>query len=155
MKISIAGKGGSGKTTISGTLARSLHELPSDDGMVVVDTETSPEHLSRATTEAVDMMLVVAEPYFKSLETARRYSGLGKDLGIPRVAVIANKVRDERDREAIEEFCRTHEMDLFGVVGFDDTLGMAEREGVAPVDRAPGSPAMRAIGEFAERVAGG
>lgn len=132
-----------------------LHELPSDDGMVVVDTEASPEHLSRATTEAVDVMLVVAEPYFKSLETARRYTGLGKDLGIPRVAVVANKVRDDGDREAIEEFCRTHDMDLFGIVDFDDALRVAEREGVAPVDRDPGSPSMLTIGGLAELVAGG
>lgn len=78
-----------------------LHALPADDSVVVVDTEASPEHLSRSTIEAVELMLVVAEPYFKSLETARRYSRMGTQLGIPRVAIIANKIASDDDEAAV------------------------------------------------------
>jgi CO dehydrogenase maturation factor len=130
-----------------------LHELPSDDFQsVVVDNEASPEHLSRGTTEAADLMLVIAEPYFKSLETARRYAGLGKDLGIPDVAVLANKVRDDGDRGAIEAFCQSHGMELIGVVPFDDAVGEAERVGVAPLDHGSDAASVRALAELCERM---
>ena len=120
--------------------------------MVVVDAEASPEHLSRGTIEAVDMQLVVAEPYFKSLETARRYSKLGSDLGIPNVVVVANKVRNEDDEDAIASFCQSHDMELFGSIPFDDMLSKAERAGVAPLDYDADAPSIRAIKEMFDRV---
>ncbi len=132
-----------------------LHELPADEGVVVVDNEASPEHLSRSTTEAVDVMLVVAEPYFKSLETARRYSVMGKDLGIPKVAVLANKVRDENDEQAIREFCESHGMELQAIIPFDSALGAAERAGVAPVDYDPSTPSVKAVQDLVEQVLDG
>lgn len=129
-----------------------LHELPSNERLVLVDAEASPEHLSRATVEAVDVQLIVAEPYFKSLETARRYSALGKNLGIPDVAIVANKVRSSEDEAAIRQFCESHGMDLFGVIPFDEALGRAERAGVAPLDFAPAGASVAAITDLLERV---
>jgi CO dehydrogenase maturation factor len=111
-----------------------LHDLAALIDDVVVDSEASPEHLSRATVEAVDTHLVVAEPYFKSLETARRYTRLGEDLGIPNVSVVANKVLTQDDHDAIGSFCATHDMALIATIPFDEALGKAEREGVAPLD---------------------
>ncbi len=129
-----------------------LHELPDQDLFVLVDAEASPEHLSRATVEAADMQLVVAEPYFKSLETARRYSKLGKELGIPNVVIVANKVRSQSDEDAITEFCEQRDMELFAVIPFDDTLGRAERAGVAPLDFDPDAASIKAIRDIEERM---
>ncbi len=69
-----------------------------------MDLEASPEAMTRGTVRHADHLLLVAEPYFKSMETARRYHELGSGLGIPRVSVIGNKLRDG-DEEIIEEFC--------------------------------------------------
>ncbi|MBA2366254.1 MAG: hypothetical protein H0V77_07385 [Actinobacteria bacterium] len=129
-----------------------LHALRDDRGIVVVDTEASPEHLSRSTTEAVDLMLVVAEPYFKSLETARRYSAMGKELGIPRVAVLANKVRNADEEAAVGAFFEEHDTELFAAVPFDAALAAAERRGIAPLDHDVSAPAVASIGEVAERI---
>ena len=99
-------------------------------------------------------MLVVVEPYFKSLETGRRMAVLGKDLGLARVAIIANKVRDERDRQAVDQFIERHGLELAGVVPFDDSFQGAERAGQAPLDFAPDAPAMEAIAALAHRWGG-
>jgi CO dehydrogenase maturation factor len=131
-----------------------LRELREDGLLVIVDMEASPEHLARSTAEAVDLMLVVAEPYFRSLETARRSVALASDLGIPRVTVVANKLRDARDWEAVEAFCARHDMEMFGVVPYDATLGDAERAGVALVDHDGGAPSVRAIDHMVERILG-
>lgn len=120
--------------------------------MCILDTEASPEHLARGTARYADAMLAVVEPYYKSLETGRRMAVLAKDLGLERVALVANKIRDERDLSAVAEFAAANDLDIAGVIPFDDELAVAERAGVAPLDHAPDSPAMTAIGELAERM---
>ncbi len=131
-----------------------LHDLPEEDLFVLVDAEASPEHLSRATVEAVDLQLVVAEPYFKSLETARRYSKLGKELGIPNVVIVANKVKSQADEEAIREFCEQRDMELFAVIPFDETLARAERAGIAPLDFDAEAAVIKAVEDISERIKG-
>ena len=122
--------------------------------MCILDTEASPEHLARGTARYADAMLAVVEPYYKSLETGRRMAVLAKDLGIDRVALVANKIRDERDRAAVEEFARANDLEIAGVIPFDDQMPEAERAGVAPLDHAPDAAAVAAIGELAERMVG-
>src|SRR5919108_4965943 len=75
---------------------------------IIVDMEAGLEHLSRGTGKHVSRLLAVLEPYYRSMETVRRIAELAKELGVTDVAVIANKVRDEADRNAIREFCRSH-----------------------------------------------
>ena len=117
------------------TVRRMLGELVAGgDDMTVVDMEAGLEHLSRGTTRSSDTMLVVAEPYFKSLETARRAYELAKELGIPRVFVVANKSRGPRDEEAIRTFCERNHLDLLAAVSFDETVVEAELGGAAVLD---------------------
>lgn len=131
-----------------------LQEIPGEYGTVVVDLEASPEHMTRSTSKHVDHMLVVAEPYFKSLETARRYHHLAVDLGIPKVSVVANKVRPE-DAEVVQEYCDSHGFDLIETVPYEPEFASAERLGIAPIDHAPNSAGAEAIRRLAERVADG
>ncbi len=135
---------------------RSVIEAHSDapEDVCILDTEASPEHLSRGTAQYAETMLVVVEPYYKSLETGRRMSVLGKDLGLPRVALVANKLRDDRDRAAVTEFAEANGLEIAGFVPFDDQMPGAERAGKAPLDFAPDTPAVAAIDEIAQREAG-
>lgn len=132
-----------------------LHELPSDQRLVLVDMEASPEHLTRSTPDSVDTMLLVTEPYFRSLETARRYAALAHDLGISHVAAVANKVRDAGDGQAMETFCETHGIEVLGSVPHDDGLASAERTRTAPVDHAGGSASVSAVDTLVDRVLAG
>ncbi len=125
-----------------------------DEDVCILDTEASPEHLSRGTARYADAMIAVVEPYYKSLETGRRMSVLAKDLGLEHVALVANKIRDDRDLAAVEEFARANDLEIAGVIPFDEEMPNAERAGVAPLDHAPDSAAVAAIGDLAERMAG-
>ena len=133
---------------------RSVVEVVSDgpQDVCILDTEASPEHLSRGTARHADTMLTVVEPYFKSMETARRMAALGQDLGLKRVALVANKIRDDSERAAIEEFGETHGLELAGVVPYDERLPEAERARAAPLDYAPDGPAVTAIRELAQKL---
>jgi CO dehydrogenase maturation factor len=126
-----------------------------DEDVCILDTEASPEHLSRGTARYADAMVTVVEPYYKSLETGRRMAVLAEDLGIERVALVANKIRDDHELAAVREFARQHGLELAGVVPFDDALPGAERARSAPLDFSPDSRAVAAIAELARTLVGG
>lgn len=116
-----------------------------NDRDIIVDMEAGLEHLSRGTGRHVSRLVAVLEPYYRSMETARNVVALAGELGIPDVVVVANKVRDAGDRAAIADFCRAHGMRLVGEVPYDANMADAERRGGAPIDAAPGAPAVVAI----------
>src|ERR687884_2284656 len=97
---------------------RSVIEVAED--VCILDTEASPEHLARGTARYADAMYAVVEPYYKSLETGRRMAVLAQDLGLERVGVIANKIRDDAELAAVREFADQHGLDVAGVVPFDE-----------------------------------
>jgi CO dehydrogenase maturation factor len=116
-------------------VAALLDGLGEDSGrVVVVDMEASPEHLGRGTIRHADMALLVVEPYYRSLETVRRMGVLVVELGVPSVAVVANKVRSADDHAAIVEFCRRHHFDLAASVPYSDAVVDADRAKVPVAD---------------------
>ncbi len=133
---------------------RSVIEAASNrpEDVCILDTEASPEHLSRGTARYADLMVAVVEPYYKSLETGRRMAFLARDLGLEGVVLVANKIRDDREQAAVEEFAAQHGLGVAGIIPYDERLPEAERAQAAPLDFAPGAPAVRAIADLAERV---
>lgn len=111
----------------------------------LIDLEAGLEHLSRGTARHADTVLVVLEPYFKSMETAARLTELGRELGISRVYAVANKTRSEDDVRAIRDFCEAREMQLAAIVPEDEKILEADRSGLAPLDHSQASPAIQAI----------
>ena len=118
----------------------------------IVDLEAGLEHLSRGTARHVDTLLVVAEPYWKSLEAAHRSFKLARDLGIHTIAIVANKIRSPRDEDAVREFCARHGMQVAAVVPFDAAVTEADERGVAPFEHRPEAPSVRAIRDLADRL---
>jgi CO dehydrogenase maturation factor len=106
--------------------------LQEEDVLTVIDMEAGLEHLSRGTARHVDQLFVIMEPYYKALETARRCAELGRELGIPRVEAIANKLRGDEDRASVRRFAATHGLELAAEVPFDSHLAWADQNGVAP-----------------------
>jgi CO dehydrogenase maturation factor len=94
-------KGGSGCYCPENALLEALiaHILLRRNEVVVIDMEAGIEHLGRATAKAVDKMIIVVEPGKASIETAYRIRELAKDIGLKNIAVVANKVRSEQDRD--------------------------------------------------------
>ncbi|REK32951.1 MAG: hypothetical protein DWQ20_07880, partial [Actinobacteria bacterium] len=130
-----------------------IREIDDSDKAVVLDMEASPEHMTRASTEHVEHMLLVAEAYFKSLETARRYHRLATDLGIPNVSVVANKVQPGDDN-VVAEYCKAHGFDLIASIPNEPKFAEAERLGAAPFDVAPESPGVLAIRGLVKELTG-
>lgn len=122
------------------------------DGVCIVDTDATVEQFLRIAVIRADAVLVVVEPYFKSLETGRRMARLGRLQGYEQVALVANKVRDEHD--AVYRFAEDHELEVAGVIPFDDRLPASEWAQRAPLDFDPRAPAIAAIDDLARRLVG-
>jgi CO dehydrogenase maturation factor len=112
---------------------------------VVLDMEASLEHMRRGTVEHVEMMLMVTEPYFRSLETTGRLAELAADMGIPRLAAVANKVRNGEEELAILDYCRRRSIELMDVIPFDPEVTRADNAGSSLLDVAPTSDAAQHI----------
>src|SRR3989304_281872 len=102
-------------------------------GVTVADMEAGLEHLSRGTPRHMDTIVAVIEPYFKSLETGRKAYELARELGVPRVHVVANKVRTTEDADSIRAFCDRHGLRLLASVPYDEAFLAADRGGKAPL----------------------
>ena len=131
-----------------------MGELPAHrpGDVTVLDMEASIEHLTRGTVRNVDALLVVAEPYYRSLETTGRLVPLARELGLERIWIVANKVRDDRDEAAIREYCARRGFEVIGVVPFDENVGEADRLGRALIDHMPTAAAVLALEEVADRL---
>src|SRR5262249_29259174 len=120
--------------------------------MTVVDLEAGLEHLSRGTARHVDTLLVVGEPYFKSLETAHRSFTLARELGIKEIRMVANKVRTSRDEDTVREFASRRALDMAGVVPFDAAVTEADERGAALFEHRPDAPSVTAIRHLADQL---
>lgn len=121
-----------------------------NEEVTVTDMEASIEHMSRGTIRHVNALLMVTEPYFRSLETAGRMAPLARELGIEHVWAVANKVRSERDEEIIRSYCAERGIEVGGVVPYDEAVQEADLEGRALMDYAPTSPAVVAVEHLAD-----
>lgn len=114
--------------------------------------EAGLEHLGRSTTRASDVMLIIAEPYYKSLETAGRVHQLAQELGIPNIYVVANKVRNSVEAEAIQAFCQKHNLELIAAIPYDEQVVAASQVPESPLDTAPGTAGVAAIEGLATKL---
>jgi CO dehydrogenase maturation factor len=94
--------------------------------------------------------LVVVEPTWQGMLTARRIVRIARQQREDaRFSLIVNKVTPEADVERAEQFL---EIPLLGTVPADPDVRAAERAGVALLDHAPESAAVKAITRLADRL---
>ena len=146
--------GGTGCMCPANALLRMLlaHLMLERDEVVILDMEAGLEHFGRGTARGVDALLVVVEPTSKSVETASRMMPLARDIGIRDILAVANKVSSKLEEEFVEESVEGLGIPLIGKVPLDPSVSEADRLGVSPLDHAPGSPAVRAVGELKDRL---
>jgi len=102
------------------------------DDVVIMDMEAGLEHLGRGTASMMDQFIVVIEPGARSVQTYEKIKQLAKDIGIHRVKVVANKIRDDSDREFIRS--RIPAEDLLGFMSYNADVIDADRKGLSPYD---------------------
>ncbi len=113
--------------------------------LAIVDLEASPEHVSRGTARFADVLVLVTEPYYRSLEATRLLAGLAAELPDTRTVVAVNKVRTPADGEAVAAFCERHELTRIGEVPFSDQVVDADRLARPLLDADGDGPVVAAV----------
>lgn len=122
-------RGGSGCVCPESVLLKNLvqHLILRRDEVVIMDMEAGIEHLGRGTSKFVDWLITVVEPGQRSIETASRIRGLGKDIGLTRIGLVGNKIRNDRDRAFLRQALRGQL--ILGFIPYDDQIIEADLKG--------------------------
>ena len=128
-------RGRSGCACSQNVLLRQVlsHLILEADQHVVVDMVAGIEHLGRGTAEGVDVMLIVVEPGWASLQTAARVTALARDLGLRRLGAVANRIGTDADLDYVREHLRS--VPLVGVLPLDAGVERDTRAGRHDKDR--------------------
>jgi len=126
------------------TLRTFMDKLSSTYGYVVVDNEAGMEHLSRRTTNNVDLLCIVAEQTSIGVLTARRIFDLAKQLPIVvrQIGVIWNRAENSKEIDGI---------DTFGHIPYDKTVSDASIQAKTVFDLEDNSPAFLAVRRIIEQ----
>lgn len=129
--------GGSGCICPESAMLKTLftHLLFRKDEILILDMYAGVEHLGRATVDFVDAMLVVVEPTRRSLGTAAQIKKLANDIGLERLALVGNKVRN--DDEASFLLSETPGLPVVGLLPADLGVQEADRLGIPVYDHVP------------------
>ena len=111
------------------------HLLFREEDILILDMYAGVEHLGRATVDFVDAMLVVVEPTRRSLGTAAQIKRLAKDIGLQRLWLVGNKVRNADEAAFLE--AESPDLPVLGYLPADLAVQEADRLGIPVYDHVP------------------
>ena len=119
---------------------------------VVMDNEAGMEHLSRRTTQGVDVMFIASDPTVRGVRTALRIRDLARELklDIRRIALVVSRVKDGLP-ENLRTIAEAGNLEIAGAVPEDPMISALDEEGRAITSLSQDSPARLAVEEILER----
>jgi CO dehydrogenase maturation factor len=131
---------------VNNMLRRFLDQLSSQYKFVVIDNEAGMEHLSRRTTNNVDLLCIVAEPSPLGSLTAKRIFDLAKGLpiSVKQIGIIWNKT------DVVSNDINKFEIPCFGCVPYDKALFDSSLQSKTIFDLEQDSPAFTAAQKILE-----
>ena len=129
--------GGSGCICPEAAMLKTLftHLLFRNEDILILDMYAGVEHLGRATVDFVDAMLVVVEPTRRSLGTAEQIKKLANDIGLTKLWLVGNKVRNEEEAAFLRK--ESPGIPVLGLLEADLAVQEADRLGIAVYDYVP------------------
>ncbi len=142
--------GGSGCICPESTILKALmmHIVLQRDEVVIMDMEAGVEHLGRATTSSVNALVTVVNPGKRSRVAALQIKKLAEELGIKRVLIIGNRVRNDEDRQMIID--SLNDFEILGFIPELSEVAESDRSGERPYDDITTAP--EALIEIAHKL---
>jgi CO dehydrogenase maturation factor len=111
-------------------IAHYMEVLSKNYPYILMDNEAGMEHLSRLTTKNVDRLLLVSDPSWRGIQTARRLQDLARQLKIVvgEVWLIVNRVTDGLSPKAQAEI-EAQGLRLAGLIPDDPLIAEFDRQG--------------------------
>ena len=129
--------GGSGCICPESAMLKTLftHLLFRQEDILILDMYAGVEHLGRATVDFVDAMIIVVEPTRRSLGTAAQIKQLANDIGLTKLWLVGNKVRNTDEEDFLK--AETPGIPVLGFLPADLKVQEADRLGIPVYDYVP------------------
>ncbi len=130
-----------------------LDKLMNNYAFMVIDNEAGMEHISRLTTNNIDILLVISDPTRRGIQAAARIVELTDELGlnIGRKQLIINQEK-KGQKEGIDRSIQEYELDLVGIVPEDTELQEFDLNGRPTVELDKDNKALKASYEIFDRI---
>ena len=112
-----------------------MHLMFRNEDVLIMDMYAGVEHLGRATVDFVDAMVIVVEPTRRSIGTARQIKALANDIGLERLWLVGNKVRNEDESNFLET--ESPGIPVLGFLPADLGVQEADRLGIPVYSHVP------------------
>lgn len=123
---------------------------------IVMDNEAGMEHLSRRTTQDIDLLLIISDPTLRGIWSAGRISKLVDQLKlrVNKKYLVVNRLSNGLPANLAEEIAR-HNLELLGTVPTDELVTDYDIKGKPAVELPDDSKAVRAVEEIMGKILGG
>jgi len=136
-------------------LTQSLEKLIDNYTSIVMDNEAGMEHISRLTTNNIDVLLVVSDPTRRGLQAASRIVELADklNLNIGQKTVMVNRFKGEQS-EALERALAEYNLDFVGTVPEDADLQEFDLDGRPTTELGQENQAVKAAYRIFDSIIG-
>jgi CO dehydrogenase maturation factor len=100
---------------------------------VVLDLEAGVEHIGRGTARQVDVLLIVADSNFKSLEIAKHIHDLASEAGMKRLYLVGSRVMNDEQKAVIQSFADKNGLSVLDFIPFDTKITESDMMGKTPL----------------------
>lgn len=134
-------------------LTQYLSRLIDNYNSVVIDNEAGMEHISRLTTNNIDLLLIISDASRRGILSAARISELTDDLGVSigKKMFIINQVSEEKKKDLIkvsEEFG----LSVAGIIPEDKNVRDFDLKGIPTIKLENKSESIKAAYEIFDNI---
>jgi CO dehydrogenase maturation factor len=150
----MGGPEGAGCYCYANNLVRGfMQDLSKNYPFVVMDNEAGLEHLSRRTTQNVDILLVSSDSSARGIRSAGRVKELVDSLGldIKKMYLVVSKVTDGTIEALKEEIDHTG-LELVGAIPLDEQVRDFDLHSKPLVNLPDNSPVVEAVDQIAQKA---
>lgn len=138
---------------VNNMLRKIIETLSSNYDIIVIDTEAGLEHLSRRTTQNVDVMLVVTDPSYRGILTAQRIGELAQELDISfqKLFLILNRVKVE-DEDNLRKKASETGLELGGLIYEDPVVSEFDMKGTPLIELPEDTESVKELTKIVEKI---
>jgi CO dehydrogenase maturation factor len=121
---------------------------------ILLDTQAGIEHFGRALAQGFRHAVVVTDPTFNGVQVALHSARLARELGIPAIHLVVNRVRNDNDIDRVSQILEDQGSFPFTtrhLLPYEEQLLQSEPD-VGPLLADPDSAFLRAVGELRDAL---
>ena len=134
-----------------------LTEIAKHYPYVVLDNEAGLENLSRRIVQKVDLLVMVADPSQRGIETIKRLHSLALEMETKyqQLAIIINRLRSDQLPPGVNELKKQINADFVVGLPDNDRLAALSEQGQPLLDLEPDNPMIERLDSFIKKLPGG